>query len=90
MAAYMFKWSAYLDLINTSLAEVPPSLTGDCGAHTSVIDADLAVWKDRGGIFHSDFLAAKDSRFRGVHYLIVDHTLYREPECMFTPRYVQS
>lgn len=84
----VLKWSAYVDLINISLAEVAPSLTGDCGGHRSVIDADLAVWKDRGGISHKDFLAAKDGRFRGVHYQVIDHTLYREPECMFTPRYV--
>ena len=51
-----------------------------------VMNADLAVWREQGGITRENFLSAKDSRYRGVHYVIIDHVLYREPECMFQPR----
>lgn len=91
MAAHLLRWSNYLQLINSSVNELSTcSEELKCGCHTPVINADLAVWKERGGITREDFLAAKQERFRGVHYLIINHVLYREPECMFRPRWVCS
>ena len=85
--AHLLKWSPYLKLINTSLTKhLSQACSGECGCHTPVIDADLAIWKERGGITREDFLSGKANRYRGVHYQIIDHVLYREPECMFPAR----
>jgi hypothetical protein len=94
------RWSKYLHLITTSLSvddgrgRGPPCSGGGddsaagCGCpHTATITADLAVWRERGGITRQDFLSAREERFRGVHYQIIDHVLYREPDCMFGPRW---
>ena len=87
-SAHMLRWSSYLQLINSSLVEwTSRQCSEECGCHSPVINADLAVWRERGGITYQDFLSAKESRFRGVHYQIIDHVLYRQPECMFGPRY---
>ena len=49
----------------------------------SVIDSDLAVWKE--GISKEQFDKAKG---KGTHYQIINHKLYREDDCMFPARYV--
>ena len=51
-----------------------------------MIDDDLRIWKERGGISKSDFDMTDG---RGVHYQIINHKLYREDECMFSFRLVQ-
>lgn len=51
-----------------------------------MIDADLAVWRERGGITREEFLEAKRAPIRGVHYQIINHTLYREEQCLFNAR----
>ena len=97
MLGHLQRWSKYLQLINTSLSggdgrgsESLCSGAGDDPAcdcpHTDTITADLAVWRERGGITRQDFLSAREERLRGVHYQIIDHVLYREPDCMFGPR----
>ena len=96
MLDHLQRWSKYLDLVEASLSsgddgrgssELPRSGGGDSCPHMATITADLAVWRERGGITHQDFLSAREERFRGVHYQIIDHVLYREPDCMFGPRY---
>ena len=88
--AHILKWSSYLQLINSSTDASSQPCSEECGCHGPVINADLAVWKDRGGITYQDFLSSKESRFRGVHYKIINHALYRQPDCMFGPRWVWS
>lgn len=52
-----------------------------------MIDSDLAVWRERGGIQRAEFEAAKTSATsRGVHYQVIDHVLYRQRDCMFSSR----
>ena len=91
LVGHLQRWSKYLQLINNSLKEYEreQSSTHESNCpHTATITADLAVWNERGGITRQDFLSAMQERFRGVHYQIIDHKLYREPDCMFGPRWV--
>ena len=54
-----------------------------------MIDSDLRVWRERGGVEREEFEAVKmSSTMRGVHYQIIDHTLYRQEDCMFSARWV--
>ena len=53
----------------------------------SVINEDLKVWEEKGGITKDNVDAAKP---RGAHYQIINHKLYREDDCMFPARYVIS
>ncbi len=84
------RWQRYLDLISSSLAAAgPEGEPGDdgCGSYSSVIDEDLRVWRERGGVKWEEFQSVKDSpHMRAVHYQVVDHQLYRQEECMFGPR----
>ena len=53
-----------------------------------MIDSDLRVWRERGGVEWEEFEAVKTSpTVRGVHYQIIDHVLYRDEECMFSARW---
>lgn len=54
-----------------------------CLYFISVIDEDLKVWEDKGGISKEDIESAKP---RGAHYQIINHKLYRENDCMFPAR----
>ena len=82
-------------MINTSLNADGGGRESSCSGasrscdcpHTATITADLAVWRERGGISREDFVAAREGRLRGVHYQIINHVLYREHNCMFGPRY---
>ena len=51
------------------------------------MDADLAVWEQKGSIPEEEF---RKDRKRGVHYQIINHKLYREEDCMFLFRFVCS
>lgn len=76
------KWSKYLKLIDKSVGSYTPC-QGNCTCHSAVIDDDLKIWRERGGIKREDFERAKP---RGTHYQIVAHKLYREDKCMFPAR----
>ena len=84
------RWERYLDLINSSLADYLHS--SECkgekgrGCYASVLESDLGVWRERGGVDWEDFQAAKHQGQRAVHYQIIDHKLYRQEDCMFGPR----
>ena len=82
-------WSKYLDLINSSLEEYTeyPDSDTDCECHAQVIQSDLDVWTKRGGITREAFTAARDKKYGGVFYQILDHKLYRQKDCMFGSRY---
>lgn len=84
------RWQRYLDLINSSLADYLHSseCKGEkgCGCYASVLESDLEVWREKGGVSWEDFQAAKHQGQRAVHYQIIDHKLYRQEECMFGPR----
>lgn len=75
-------WSEYLDNIKKATEDYV-ACEGNCSCHSGVIDNDLKIWQDRGGINRDDFDRAK--RY-GVHYQIINHRLYREEKCMFPSR----
>lgn len=77
------RWQEYLDLIASSVAQYDGCSGERCDCHGETIDKDLGVWRERGGIERAEFEQAKT---RGVHYQIVNHTLYREEQCMFPSR----
>ena len=84
------RWQHYLELINSSLAGLTDCWSEtkeeECGCYGSVIESDLQVWRERGGIKWEEFEAAKQPSYRAVHYQVIDHELYRQEECMFGPR----
>ncbi|XP_031559998.1 protein O-glucosyltransferase 1-like [Actinia tenebrosa] len=79
---YKFKasWEGYLRNIDDAITKYEDCSNKFCGCYRDVIDNDLRLWSDRGGIIKSIFDIAKN---RGTHYQIINHKLYREKECMF-------
>ena len=78
--------SDYLKLIKEQWTFYPMDtvISNDRSCRTpfdSVITDDLLAWRE--GISREEFEQAKPL---GVHYQIIDHKLYREPDCMFTAR----
>lgn len=57
------------------------------GCYKNVIEEDLKLWRDKGGITKLDFDKAKKET-RGTHYQIINHKLFRENDCMFEARFV--
>lgn len=87
--AYKYKmrdsWKEYLKKINESISSYKDCSNVNCGCYSSVIDNDLKMWTDKGGIEKSDFDKAK-TETRGTHYQIINHKLYRQNDCMFESR----
>lgn len=87
--AYKYKipdsWKEYLVKINESISTYKECSNANCGCYSNIIDHDLKIWTDKGGIEKSDFNKAK-TRTRGTHYQIIGHKLYREKDCMFESR----
>lgn len=80
------KWSTYLNLIKQAwdkAAYEDTTREGCGGMFYSVIDSDLSIWRERGGIKREEFVNAQKL---GVHYQIVNGSLYRQNQCMFGPR----
>ncbi|XP_074610409.1 protein O-glucosyltransferase 1-like [Acropora palmata] len=73
-------WKSYLDKIDQAVAQYEDCLNKKCACYSDVVDDDLRIWKDRGGISKSEF---DDTAGHGVHYQVIDHKLYRESDCMF-------
>ena len=78
-------WKKYLHKIDKATANYQDCSNKKCACFSDVIDDDLRIWKERGGIKKSDF---DNTNGRGVHYQIVNHRLYREDSCMFPFRLV--
>ncbi|XP_005098880.1 protein O-glucosyltransferase 1 [Aplysia californica] len=74
------RWSHYLEKVDEAVAQYDDCSNEDCGCFTSVLDADLAVWENKGKITQKDVEAALPF---GVHYQIFNHKLYRHKDCMF-------
>ncbi|CAG2111313.1 unnamed protein product [Medioppia subpectinata] len=55
-----------------------------CGHYLNFLDHDMSEWM-RSGITKSAIDEAVDNK-RGVHYQIIDHSLYRDTDCMFPSR----
>lgn len=83
------KWSGYIETIQKHWTNAGQEVKSNqsvkkCGEiYNFVLQNDLSVWKDKGGITYQEFIASKPL---GVHYQIIDHVLYREPKCIFGPR----
>ncbi|XP_020606070.1 protein O-glucosyltransferase 1-like [Orbicella faveolata] len=73
-------WKKYLHKIDKATANYQDCSNKKCACYSDVIDDDLRIWKERGGIKKSDF---DNTDGRGVHYQIINHKLYRENNCMF-------
>ena len=78
-------WKTYLSKIEKATSQYTDCTNKKCACYSDVIDDDLRVWKDKGGITKSDF---DEAAGRGVHYQIINHKLYREKDCMFPFRSV--
>lgn len=77
------KWKKYLKKIEKAVKEYKDCTQDECSCHRSVIEEDLAPWKN--GITEEVFNTAKSNNY-GSHYQIVNHKLYREEGCMFPAR----
>ncbi|VDI58881.1 protein glucosyltransferase [Mytilus galloprovincialis] len=75
------KWQKYIKNIKKAVKEYKDCNQDDCSCYESVIDSDLAVWKE--GISKGQFDKANG---KGTHYQIINHKLYREDDCMFPAR----
>ncbi|KAM7439851.1 Protein O-glucosyltransferase 1 [Porites harrisoni] len=73
-------WKTYLSKIEKATSQYTDCTNKKCACYSDVIDDDLRVWRDKGGITKSDF---DEAAGRGVHYQIINHKLYREKDCMF-------
>lgn len=78
-------WKTYLRKIDKATSQYKDCTNKKCACYSDVIDDDLRVWKDNGGIAKSHF---DEAAGRGVHYQIINHKLYREKDCMFPFRSV--
>ena len=81
------KWEKYVNEIRHRWQEEEEKeecwSDGVCGCYDKVMQNDLKVWRDRGGVRWEEFEAAKQ---HGVHYQIVNHTLRRQQDCLFSAR----
>ena len=85
MCVQLTVWKQYLDQINSSVAEYSGCSGKRCDCHGDVINDDLRVWRERGGVKWAEFEQVK-AVGAGVHYQIINHELYREEKCMFSSR----
>ncbi|XP_022108187.1 protein O-glucosyltransferase 1-like isoform X2 [Acanthaster planci] len=81
------KWQPYLDAVKSALRQYKDCEqdTGTCTCYDSVLEKDLAVWREKGGISQDQFHRALE-RGIGNHYQIINHRLYRSKKCMFAAR----
>ncbi|XP_003383040.2 PREDICTED: protein O-glucosyltransferase 1-like isoform X2 [Amphimedon queenslandica] len=79
------KWSHYIQQYENAISlQGNTSHTYTCGGeYMGVLESDLGVWRERGGIKREEFIHAKS---KGVHYQIVNGKLYREKDCLFSFR----
>ncbi|KAK2547994.1 Protein O-glucosyltransferase 1 [Acropora cervicornis] len=70
-------WKSYLDKIDQAVAQYEDCLNKKCACYSDVVDDDLRIWKDRGGISKSEF---DDTAGHGVHYQVIDHKLCKGVE----------
>ncbi|XP_068714571.1 protein O-glucosyltransferase 1-like [Montipora foliosa] len=73
-------WKSYLDKMEQAMAQYKDCSNIKCACYSDVIDNDLRIWNDRGGVSKREF---DDTAGRGVHYQVINHKLYRENDCMF-------
>ncbi|XP_053204522.1 O-glucosyltransferase rumi homolog [Panonychus citri] len=78
------EWIDYMRLIKEVETingyQCDPKSSLDC--FSPQIESDLSYWMEKGITF-DDIESAKP---HGVHYQIIDHQLYRQPDCMFPTR----
>ncbi|XP_038073249.1 protein O-glucosyltransferase 1-like isoform X1 [Patiria miniata] len=79
------KWQPYLDAISSAVMQYKDCEQDSCTCHDSVIEKDLSVWREKGGITQEQFKKAL-GRGIGNHYQIINHKLYRSKRCMFAAR----
>ncbi|XP_066143903.1 O-glucosyltransferase rumi homolog isoform X2 [Euwallacea fornicatus] len=76
------KYKKYLNLIQDAKHVYKPCNTNHCNCHAPVISQDFRMFKEKG---ISESLI-QNVKTKGTKYQIVDHKLYREPNCMFPSR----
>ncbi|KAL5518147.1 hypothetical protein EMCRGX_G003832 [Ephydatia muelleri] len=76
------KWDRYVHLINSSLATYRECEAEGCGCYEDILGNDLSPWRE-AGITLDDFKAAREYAPRVVLYQVIDHTLYRQSNCVF-------
>ncbi|XP_078000809.1 protein O-glucosyltransferase 1-like [Glandiceps talaboti] len=81
------RWQLYLNEIEFALSKYTECEQDirECSCHRNVLNYDLKVWKDRGGITKDLFEKTLGQKV-GTHYQIIKHKLYRSKECMFPSR----
>ncbi|XP_070577537.1 protein O-glucosyltransferase 1-like [Ptychodera flava] len=81
------KWDLYLNEVKFGVEKYKECEQDvrECSCHRDVLNNDLKVWKDRGGITQELFETALGQKI-GTHYQIIKHKLYRSKECMFPAR----
>lgn len=78
------KYIKYLKLIDQARRNYKPCNENRCNCHAGVMSHDLKIFKERG---ISEKLI-NNIKSKGTKYQIINHKLYRDPNCMFPSRCV--
>ncbi|UYV72430.1 POGLUT1 [Cordylochernes scorpioides] len=71
------RWKTYLDKIDQALEDYQPCQAKDCSCYTDNINSPVVLFE---GINQD---VVRQALSRGVHYQILNHTLYRQQDCLF-------
>ncbi|GFO43582.1 protein o-glucosyltransferase 1 [Plakobranchus ocellatus] len=74
------RWSHYTERIDQAVSAYRDCKNEPCSCYERVLERDLRVWNEKGGITDKNLKAAIPY---GVHYQIIKHKLYRQDDCMF-------
>lgn len=76
------KWSNYIEKFKNQTLNHEECNPNGCDCFKKQIDLDLADWKD---VKLNIKLLSNTKKF-GIHYQIINNTLYRQKKCLFQPR----
>ncbi|XP_015924940.3 protein O-glucosyltransferase 1 [Parasteatoda tepidariorum] len=76
---YSEKWNRIMRLIDDANSRYEDCSFNNCSCYQNTMNKDLSPWH-LSGITEEDILESKQ---KGTHYQIINHTLYRDKDCMF-------
>ncbi|XP_075222142.1 O-glucosyltransferase rumi homolog [Lycorma delicatula] len=71
-----------LTLITNAEANYKPVRSKNCSCYAFVVKEDLKIFKENG----ISKAMINDAKLKGTRYVLVDHILYRDKDCMFPAR----
>lgn len=71
-----------LHIINSAVASYKQVISKNCSCYAFVVKDDLRIFKEKG----ISKAMIKEAIPKGTRYLLLNHTLYRDKDCMFPAR----